>query len=195
MSSTEDTKSPVEALKEAAEALERESRPLADADLDSLRRDVKRAAVLNEIADGLKRLSKGLRWIAEPLEWISKPLKRTAAALAKLTPADLAEAEEALSATAEALVTTARAVGGSLLDHGPMPVEYYRKLEKIGNVLPGHMYSIGHPPMNLISRTLNQTAEAVRIDDSSHLMAASDRLGAIAEAIEKAKADETAQKA
>ena len=69
--------------------MERESKPLTVADLTSLRKVVQRAAALNEIADGLKRLSKGLRWIDETsLGWIAKPLKRTGAALMKLTPAD-----------------------------------------------------------------------------------------------------------
>ena len=36
MSNTKDSKSPAEALKEAAEALAREAKPLADDDLESL---------------------------------------------------------------------------------------------------------------------------------------------------------------
>ena len=196
MSNTKDSKSPAEALKEAAEALEREAKPLADDDSESLRKVIKRASALNKVAEDLKHLSKGLRWIAEPLEWIAKPLKRASAALMKMTPAEMdgPEAEEALNATADALSATAMAaMKGGLIDHSPMPSECYRKLEEIGNFLPERFYSLGHPPMHLIAKVLTDTADAVRSADPENLRDQTYYLDGVIVAIEKAKAAETAQ--
>ena len=158
MSNMEDTKSPVEILKEAARALSREAEPLTSST------KVQRAAALKEIADNLKRLSKGLRWIAAPLEWIAKPLKCTAAALMNLTPAALngSGANYALGETAVALTMTAQAVRGILTDNSFSPPECYEKLKEIKNILPSRLRSRGNSTMTIISCALTKTALTVR---------------------------------
>ena len=195
MCNTEDTKSPIEALEEAAGALEREAKALNGNAIGSIEA-VKNAAALNPTAVGLKRIAEGLRWIAGPLEWIAEPLERTGEALMKLTPADIAEVSEAvqdenvnaLDKAANALDETAGALECCLLSRIiPMPNESLKKLERIEKALkvePGTLYRV-------IPDYLNRVAHAVGAPKPETLKAAAAHLDEVATAIEKAKADET----
>ena len=177
MSKTEDTKSPVEALKEVAAALNREASPIADAQKREAYERAKQAADLNRLADSLNRISKGLRWIDRTsLWWIAKPLRRTATALMKLTPAELAEtdAKEALKVTADALDKASGAVAAcAMIINDP---KASGKLENIWESMPERyknrrvlMPVGGHLAMHLISSILKNTADAVRNADPEEI--------------------------
>ena len=186
MSNTEDSKSPIKTLQEAAEALKREAEPLDLSDREISTRRIILATTLQETADGLKRLAKGLKWIG--LRWVPEPLKRTAVALMKLTPADIAEGAEALSKAAAALRAAAGAMDDRLLDD---KLKGSQKLEEVRRSLGNHS------ALETTEGSLVKTAEAVGNASSADqeaaidgLRIASSRLLEMAYAIEKAKAKE-----
>ena len=180
MSNTEDSKSPLDALQEAAAELEREATPLAKNNPDTLTR-IHHAGTLHEAADSLTQVAKGLQWIG--LRWVPEPLKRTAAALMKMTPADMTEG--ALSTTADALDAAADAMSELLLNN---LTEGGEKLDAIRLALPISRMREGSV-MDVIAEALTQAAGAVRASDQAadQLRGASSSLEAITRAIEQAK--------
>ena len=191
MSSTEDTKSPIEALTEAAEVLKRETSPLTG-EGSEVHRKVKQAVGLKKLAANLKRVANGLRWIDEPLGWVGEPLERTAAALIKLTPADLAEAKIALEVTADGLKMVAEAVSGLGIINGTCATKKLDGIEKnLPEWLPEQLRRLR--PMVLISNVLKQASDALRSDYLEDWENAYNYLEVIATAIENAKAAEPAQ--
>ena len=129
MSNTEDSKSPIETLQEAASALKREANALTGFGHAKF---VGQVDALYEIADSLKGIAEGLMWVGGPLKWIAAPLERTAAAMTKLTPADMSENKNALGATAGALRKAA-----CVALHKPLAqYEVLGRLKRIEELLP-----------------------------------------------------------
>ena len=184
---TEDSKSPIEVLEEAAAALQREAKPLAGADIQAVKQLVERVSLLKEIADSLETISKGLGWLDQPLGWIAHPLERTAAALQKLPIADLVK-PEILSGTANALDTTSRAVREDLMVCG------WDRQAALEDALKDSLEAMGRrhitSGLGYIAGTLQQAAEALRKDEPNDLWAAARELTKVATAIDKAMKSE-----